>query len=148
MKVLLLQDVKNVGRRNEVKNVNDGYANNFLIPQKKALPANDPKAKLLLGKNAQQSIANEEHAAALVAKLDGKTIQLTRPTNDSGSLYGKVSESDIAQTITKMFDCKVAANQVKFNQVIKHTGSYTITVQTGANGNQTATMDLKVIAAA
>ena len=128
MEVLLLRDIKNVGRRNEVKNVNDGYANNFLIPQKKAIRANSSRAQSLLGKNAQTDLLRSGNADKLVEKLESETLTISRPTNASGGLYGGLSASDISSLIRENLGVKVLSSHIDLKQPIKTTGTHTVTV--------------------
>ena len=101
MKVILLQDVKPIGKKGDVAEVNDGYAKNFLIPKKMAVMAT---------KDAQnernQRIANEEkrkaeekaEALALHAKLDGATVTVPVKCNE-GKMYGSVTSQDVANAL-------------------------------------------------
>ena len=103
MQVILLQRIGRLGQMGDVVNVKNGYARNFLLPQKKALRATDDNKKVFEGKRAQLEASNLEQkkeAEAVSAKLDGKTFVIIRAAGDTGQLYGSVSTRDIAEAIT------------------------------------------------
>ena len=99
MKVVLLQDVKDIGKKDQVVNVSDGYARNFLLPRKLAKEAttaamNDVKAK----ESAKAHHKREEVKAAneLKAKLDGKEVTIKAKAGKEGKLFGAVTSKDVA----------------------------------------------------
>ena len=97
MQVILLQRVAKLGQMGEVVNVKDGYARNFLLPQGKALRANDSNIKSFEAKKAQLEATNLEtrkEAEVVGAKLDGQTFVIIRSASDSGALYGSVTTRD------------------------------------------------------
>ncbi len=99
MKVMLLQDVKSVGKKDELCNVKDGYARNFLIPRGLAVAADASAVNLVRTKEAaRQHHADEQVAAAreLAEKLDGKSIAIEAKGGQSGRLFGAVTLKDIS----------------------------------------------------
>ncbi len=104
MQVILLERVAKLGQMGEVVNVKDGYARNFLLPQGKALRANDANIKSFEAKKAQLEATNLEtkkEAEAVAAKLDGQAFIVIRSASDAGALYGSVTPRDAADAATE-----------------------------------------------
>jgi large subunit ribosomal protein L9 len=130
MQVILLQRVAKLGQMGEVVNVKDGYARNFLLPQGKALRANDSNIKSFEAKKAQLEATNLEtrkEAAALAEKLDGQVFVVIRSASDAGALYGSVTTRDAAEAATEG-GFTVNRGQVVLDRPIKELGVHTITV--------------------
>jgi len=103
MEVILLQRIGRLGQMGDVVNVRDGYARNFLLPQKKALRATAENRARFETERAQLEANNLElkkEAEAVSAKLDGKIFVAIRSAGDTGQLYGSVSTRDIAEVVT------------------------------------------------
>ena len=131
MQVILLQRIGRLGQMGDVVNVKNGYARNFLLPQKKALRATDDNKKVFDGRRAQLEAANLEHkkeAEAVSAKLEGKSFVLIRAAGDTGQLYGSVSTRDVAEVITAG-GFTVDRNQVVLEKPIKALGVTAAKVQ-------------------
>jgi large subunit ribosomal protein L9 len=102
MKVVLLQDVKAQGKKDQVVEVSDGYARNFLFPKKLAVPAdakviNDIKNKQSSAKHKEE--VERENARALAKKLSETTIKLTAEAGSDGRFYGAITSKDIAEAL-------------------------------------------------
>lgn len=124
MQVILLQRIGRLGQMGDIVNVKDGYARNFLLPQKKALRATEDNKKVFEGKRAQLEANNlglKKEAEAVHAKLEGKTFALIRAAGDTGQLYGSVSTRDIAAVISEG-GFTVDRNQVILDKPIKALG--------------------------
>ncbi len=131
MQVILLQRIGRLGQMGDVVNVKDGFARNFLLPQKKALRATDANRQVFEGKRAQLEAVNLEHkkeAEAVSTKLDGKSFVLIRAAGDTGQLYGSVSTRDIAESITAG-GFTVNRNQIILEKPIKTLGVHALKVQ-------------------
>jgi large subunit ribosomal protein L9 len=103
MQVILLQRIGKLGQMGDVVSVKDGYARNYLLPQKKALRATDDNRKQFESQRAQLEANNLElkkEAEAVAEKLAGKTFVAIRQAGDTGQLYGSVSTRDIAEAVT------------------------------------------------
>ncbi|MBN2906118.1 MAG: 50S ribosomal protein L9 [Rhodobacteraceae bacterium] len=103
MQVILLERVAKLGQMGEVVSVKDGYARNFLLPQGKAMRANESNIARFEASKAQLEARNLEtktEAEALAAKLDGQQFIVIRSASDSGALYGSVTPRDIADAAT------------------------------------------------
>ena len=99
MELILLERVENLGQMGDVVQVKPGYARNYLLPQKKALRANDANKKVFEAQRAELEARNLERkneAEAAAAKIDGKTFAVIRQASEAGVLYGSVSTRDIA----------------------------------------------------
>lgn len=128
MKVILLQDVKKVGKKWEVKNVSDGYARNFLLPNKLARPAT-PMALKELNKemNKQEEVATEElqKTEELAASLDGYELAMEEKAGDTGKLYASVSDDKILKALAKN-GFKVRKDSINLPNPIKEVGEYEV----------------------
>ncbi|MBS0233541.1 MAG: 50S ribosomal protein L9 [Proteobacteria bacterium] len=124
MQVILLQRIGRLGQMGDIVNVKDGYARNYLLPQKKALRATEDNKKVFEGRRAQleaDNLAHKSEAEAVAAKLDGKSFVLIRAAGDTGQLYGSVSTRDIAAVITEG-GFTVDRNQIVLDKPIKTLG--------------------------
>ena len=102
MKVVLLQDVKAQGKKDQIVEVSDGYARNFLFPKKLAVPAdakviNDIKSKQSSAKHREE--VEKENARALAKKLSEATVKVTAEAGTDGRFYGAVTSKDIAEEL-------------------------------------------------
>jgi large subunit ribosomal protein L9 len=130
MQVILLQRVAKLGQMGEVVNVKDGYARNFLLPQGKALRANESNIKSFEAKKAHLEANNLEtrkEAEVVGAKLDGQTFVIIRSASDSGALYGSVTTRDAADSATAD-GFTVNRAQIVLDRPIKELGLHTVSV--------------------
>lgn len=130
MQVILLERVAKLGQMGEVVNVKDGYARNFLLPQGKALRANEANIKRFETDKAQLEARNLEtrkEAEALAAKLDGAQFVVIRSASDSGALYGSVTPRDIADAATAD-GFTLDRKQIELNGPIKELGLHKVSV--------------------
>ena len=128
MQVILLERVAKLGQMGEVVNVKDGYARNFLLPQGKALRANDGNIKSFEAKKAQLEATNLEtrkEAAAVGEKLDGQMFVVIRSASDAGALYGSVTTRDAAEAATAA-GFTVNRAQIVLDRPIKDLGIHTV----------------------
>ncbi len=131
MQVILLQRIGRLGQMGDIVNVKNGYARNYLLPQKKALRATDDNKKVFDGRRAQleaDNLAHKSEAESVAAKLNGQTFVLIRAAGDTGQLYGSVSTRDIATVITEG-GFTVDRNQIVLEKPIKTLGLTPATVQ-------------------
>ena len=129
MKVILLCDVKGQGKKDQIIDVSDGYARNFLLPQKKAIPA-DAKATSDLKsreESRQFKISKDRKAAqALADKINGVEISMTMGHGQDGRLYGSVTAKDIAEQLKKMINQDVDKRKIQLKENIKAYGKYSV----------------------
>ena len=132
MKVVLLCDVKGQGKKDQIVEVSDGYARNFLFPQKKAIPA-DAKAtsELKSKEEAKQFKINEDRKAAqaLADKIKDVKIDIVMGHGADGRLYGSVTAKDIAEELKKVIGADVDKRKIQIKESIKAYGSYSVEIK-------------------
>jgi large subunit ribosomal protein L9 len=131
MKVILLQDVKKIGKKGEVINASDGYARNFLFPRKLAEEATDSNLHILNNQNEKQrkqKLAELEAAQKLASELKGKEVKITSKTGDSGKLFGAITNKDIAELINAKYKIQVDKKKIIMD-TMKVVGEYEIEVK-------------------
>jgi large subunit ribosomal protein L9 len=124
MQVILLERISRLGQMGDTVKVKDGFARNFLLPQGKALRANEANKKKFEGQRSQLEARNLERkteAASVAGNLDGKTFIIVRSAGETGQLYGSVSTRDIADLLTAE-GFTVNRNQIELNHPIKTIG--------------------------
>lgn len=132
MKVVLKQDVRNLGKKGELVETSDGYARNFLFPRNLAAEA-DNKAMNEL-KNAESSKQFKidtqiKQATASKNKLEGQVFKMTAKAGSNGRLFGSVTSKEIAQEIKKQYAISVDKRKVTLDTDIKVFGTYNATVK-------------------
>ena len=130
MQVILLERVAKLGQMGEVVTVKDGYARNFLLPQKKALRANDMNLAAFEAQKAQLEARNLEtksEAESLASKLEGEQFVIIRSASDAGSLYGSVTPRDAADAATEA-GFSVDKKQIALAAPIKELGLHVVHV--------------------
>ena len=126
MKVILLQDVKGTGKKNEVKEVSDGYARNFLLPKKLAVPADNTNMKELNEKNkSKENKAQKEYEAAveLGKRMEELNVVIYSKAGDGGRLFGSITSKDIAEQIKKQHNIEVDKRKITLDEPIRVLGS-------------------------
>ncbi len=132
MKVILLEDVKNLGPRGAVVNVSDGYARNFLIPRRLAVEASPGKMKELAQQKAVEARKKEEaeaRARDLAARLDGITVEVKAKVGEGGRLFGAVNSKDIAEALERQHQIAVDKKKILLKEPIKQLGEQTLVVK-------------------
>ncbi len=129
MQVIMLQDIKNVGRKGEVRTFPDGYVQNFLLPKKLAEIATKEKVKKIEA-DKNYKIGEKEIQKDLlikdISKLDAQTITLTKKVNSSGTLFEKIHERQIGTLITESFNIHIPENYIHIEEPIHTTGEFFI----------------------
>ncbi|MBR6028895.1 MAG: 50S ribosomal protein L9 [Clostridia bacterium] len=132
MKVILLQDVPGSGKRDDIVNVSDGYARNFLFPKKLAVEATAGAAKEIERKRAAQArieAENKAAAAAKAAELKGKIIVLPVKCGEKGRLYGSITSADVVGELERQHGVKVDKKKLEIAETVKQVGDYAVTVR-------------------
>ena len=131
MQIILLEKVANLGNLGDVVRVKDGYARNFLIPQRAARRATESAIKEFEVKRAELEKAAAEKLAAANAlgeKMRGRTVHITQKAGVDGRLFGSVTNADIADALTRI-DFKITKSQVRLpNGPLKIVGEHTVSV--------------------
>lgn len=133
MKVILLENVKNVGNKGDIVEVKDGYGRNFLIKTKKGIIGNRENIKI-----AEQSKADEvtrldderEEAIALAKVIDETEIKITERAGEDGKLFGSVTSKDITEALEKAKGIKIDKRKVELEMPIRNIGRIEVKVKT------------------
>ena len=132
MQVILLEDVKSLGKKGDLVEVSDGYARNFLLPRKKGVEANAKNKNDLKLKKAQ----DEKNAAAKLAEaqataeaLKGKKVTIPVRTGEKGKMFGSVSTKDVSDACKEQLSLDVDKKKVTLADNMKELGEYTVTVK-------------------
>lgn len=131
MKVVLIQDVKGLGKKGELVNTSDGYARNFLFPRKLAMEANAQAMSELKNREAAEKHRIDTEIAAAkenASKLEGKTVKLTAKGGANGKLFGSVTSKDVATLISKEYGISLDKRKVVVED-IKAFGTYPVEVK-------------------
>ena len=142
MKVILLQDVKSLGKKDAIVEVSDGYGQNYLIPRKLAVAAtagnmNEVKQR----KDSLDNKAKKELEAAkeYASNLNEKVVNLYAKVGENGKLFGAISNKDIQEAIKKQYGLEVDKKKIVLNEPIKTVGSHIVEIKlyTGVNAKIT-----------
>ena len=132
MKVILLQDVKALGKKGEVVNVNDGYARNFILPKKLGVEANGKNLNdLKLQKNNEAKVAQEHLDAAkkLAEELKAGKVVLTMKVGEGGRTFGSVSSKEIAEAVKDQMHLDIDKKKIQLKEQIKTLGTHIVSVK-------------------
>ncbi len=144
MDVILLERVAKLGQMGEVVSVKEGYARNFLLPQGKAMRANEQNKARFEAEKAQleaRNLETKKEADSLAAKLDGETFVVIRSASDGGALYGSVSTRDAADAASEA-GFSVDRKQVELGAPIKELGLHKVTVRLHPEVEATITLNV------
>ena len=131
MQVILVQDVANLGYKNDIVKVKDGYGRNYLIPQGKAILATESAQKELaetLKQRAHKLAKIKADAEELAAKINGSTVQITAKASESGKVFGAVTSLHIAEALEKN-GISIDKRTIMLKEPIKELGSTNVTVK-------------------
>lgn len=132
MKVILLQDVKALGKKGEVVNVNDGYARNFILPKKLGVEANGKNLNdLKLQKNNEAKVAQEylDAAKKLAEELKAGKVVLTMKVGEGGRTFGSVSSKEIAEAVKEQMHLDIDKKKIQLKEQIKTLGTHIVSVK-------------------
>lgn len=144
MKVILLQDVKSLGKKGEIVNVNDGYARNFILPKKMGVEATGKNLNdLKLQKNNEKKVAQEQldSAKTLAEKIGQGKVELAIKVGEGGKVFGSVSSKEIAATVKEQMGLDVDKKKIQLKETIKSLGTHNVPVKL----HPEVTAELKVI---
>ena len=147
MKVILLNDVKALGKKGELKEVTDGYARNFLFPQKlavEATPGNLKKLEEEQERRERKQAKDEATARELAAQLDGLTLTFQTKAGEGGKLFGSITGKDIVDQIHQQTKLELDKKQLNLPEPIKAMGEHDVTVH--LYRGVTATLKIRVTA--
>ena len=127
MKVILLEDVKSVGKKGEVIEVSEGYGRNFLLPKKLALPAtaqNVNLAKQKAGSAAHRKAQEADEAKLLAAQLAKAEVTIPVKVGEGGKLFGSVSGKDVAEALKATHGVEIDKRKISLTQEVTGAGDY------------------------
>ena len=131
MKVILLQDVKKMGKKGDVIEASDGYARNYLFPRKLAEEATANALHVVNAKKENErkkKLAELEAAQKLAAELKGKEVTINAKAGDNGRLFGAITNKDVAEAINSEFNLSIDKKKIVVN-TIKVAGTYEVEVK-------------------
>ena len=144
MKVILLEDVKALGKKGQIVNVNDGYARNFILPKKLGVEANNKNLKdLKLKKANDEKIAQEqlEEAQELGKKIEAGKVELAIKVGEGGRKFGSVSTKEIAAAVKEQMGYDIDKKKIQLKEAIKTLGTHNVPVKLHTK----VTAELKVV---
>ena len=146
MKIILLEDVKTLGKKDEIVEINEGYARNFIIPKKLGLEAtgknlNDIKLK----KANEERLAAEKFAAAqeFAKVVESKTVVLSIKAGEGGRAFGSISTKEIAAAALAQHELDIDKKKLQLSDPIKNIGTYKVPVK--IHTKVTAELTVKVL---
>lgn len=144
MELLLLQDIKGIGRKNDLVVVGDGYALNNLLPLRTALVAT-PVVRRRYAEHIKRRAEEKEREKAVqssaVAAVSGKTIIFTKKATKTGKLYAAITEESIVEALKTQLSLEISPDAVTLDEHIKAVGSHTVHIQLG---NSSAPLTINV----
>ena len=144
MKVILLEDVKSLGKKGEIVNVSDGYARNFVLPKKLGLEATSKNLNdLKLQKANEEKVAKQilDDAKELAAKVDAGKVEVKIKVGEGGRTFGSVSTKEIAAAVKEQMGYDIDKKKIQLKDAIKALGTHVVPVKL----HPKVTAELKVI---
>lgn len=143
MKVLLLADVKDLGKAGEIHDVSDGYARNYLIPRKLAATATAQNVRQ--AEDQRQAKAKREEKATqetktLAGKVDGVEVRFKAHVGEQDRLYGSITNADIAKELTRAVGQEIDRHHIELEDPIRELGSHQVKVRLGKGAVATVTV--------
>ena len=132
MKVILLDNIKGVGKKDEVINASDGYAINFLFPKKLAVEANNENMNKLKAKKQSEQYkkdVDKENAKNIAKKLDDIILMIKVKAGENGKIFGGVTSKEISEELNKQYKINIDKKKIVLSENIKNLGSFDITIK-------------------
>ena len=132
MEVILLEDVKSLGKKGQIVKINDGYARNYVLPKKLGLEANAKNLndlKLEKARQAKQAAEELQEAKELAVKVEEKPVKLTMKTGEGGKTFGTISTKEISAEAKKQLGLDIDKKKMKLDEPIKTLGTHIVTVK-------------------
>jgi large subunit ribosomal protein L9 len=134
MKIILLKDVKKIGKKYDIKNVADGFAINMLLPQKLGIVATPANVKMIEDKkkgDALEIAKNEAEIQKALGEIKGISITLSGKVNDKGHLFAGIHKEEVIKALHEQKKVNISADHVVLEKPIKEVGEHAITVKVG-----------------
>ena len=146
MKVILLQDIKNVGKKDEIINANDGYARNFLFPKNLAIESTkDNLLKLQAKKDSQKHKKNLEieEFKKQAEKIKDITLEIKVKAGANGKIFGGITSKEISEELKKQYKMEIDKKKINLKETIKNVGKFSIDIKFGEGVSAKLTLDIK-----
>ncbi len=146
MKVILLDNIKGVGKKDEVVNASDGYARNFLFPKKLAVEANSENMSKLKAKKQSEQYrkdVDKENAQKIAKQLDSITLEIKVKAGENGKIFGGVTSKEISEELKKQYKIDIDKKKIALSENIKNIGSFNVIAK--LYEGVTGTLKVKVI---
>ena len=132
MKVILLDNVKGVGKKDEIINANDGYARNFLLPKKLAVEANNQnlsKLKSKLDANAHKKMTEKQEAEEISKKLENIILKIEVKAGENGKIFGGVTAKELSEQLKRQYSFDIDKKKFDLKETIKSIGIVTVNIK-------------------
>ncbi len=132
MKVILKQDIKGVGKKDQIINANDGYARNYLFPKNLAVPADKGNMTNLQSKQSSEQHRKDlekEEALKIAKKIEGILLKLPVKSGENGKVFGSITAKEIQENLEKQYKIKVDKKKIALQEPIKILGMFTIEIK-------------------
>ena len=147
MKVILLQDIKSVGKKGDIVEASDGYARNYLMPKKlakEASAANVNQAKKDQETAAHRTAQKRDEAVVLAAQIEKVIVKLKVRVGENGKMFGSVTSKDVAEALIKQTGLNIDRRKIELKSAVKGLGEYTAVAK--LHTDVTATFKVMVVA--
>ena len=132
MKVILKQDIKGVGKKDQIINASDGYAQNFLFPKNLAVPADKGNMSKLQAKKDSESFKKGEEkkqAEDIAKKIENIVLEIKVKAGESGKIFGSITSKEIADNLESQYKIKIDKKRINLKEPIKSLGSFTVEIR-------------------
>lgn len=132
MKVILLSDIKNVGKKDEILNANDGYARNFLFPKKLAVEATPDNLKKLKDKKDSEAHKKElekQNAKEISEKINKLQLNLKVKAGENGKIFGGITAKEISEELKKQSNIDIDKKKIVLSETIKTLGRFSVDIK-------------------
>lgn len=132
MKVILLQDIKGVGKKDEVINASDGYARNFLLPKKMALEANSENMSKLKAKqdsNQYKKLVEKEEAKKIAERLKDITLKIKVKAGENQKIFGSITSKEISDNLKEQYKIEIDKKKIDLKEPLKTLGCFSVLIK-------------------
>lgn len=132
MKVILLDNIKGVGKKDEIINASDGYARNYLLPKKLAVEANAENISKLNNKKEAANYKKDQekqNAEKLAKKLKGIMLKIKVKAGENGKIFGGVTSKEISENLKSQYNFVVDKKKIELKEAIKTLGSFNVSIK-------------------
>jgi len=146
MKVILLQDIKNVGKKEQIIEANDGYARNYLFPKKLAIEATKNNLTKLQAKKtseANKKLAEIEANKKLASQIEKINLKITAKAGANGKIFGGITSKEISEELKKQHSIEIDKKKITLKETIKNLGIFTAEIKFGDGVNAKLTLNIQ-----